>query len=197
MKADGNCWTHFCSFRDFKPWLAMACATVLTAIQLRCQGRVWWCQAGDWSPWSGDIKSRHNSQHLFDPYTFTHILHGVFYFWLLSLIFRKMPLVWRLFMAVCFGCAWEILENSAYIIERYRTATISLQYFGDSVANSITDIASCGVGFWIAWKLGFWRSLLFFAFTEVVLLLWIHDSLLLNIIMLVYPIEGIKQWQIG
>ncbi|MGI8493731.1 MAG: DUF2585 family protein [Pyrinomonadaceae bacterium] len=167
----------------------------LTIFQLHNQGRIWWCKLGDYAPWSSDAWGKHNSQHLFDPYSFTHVLHGLLYFWLASLIFRKMPLVWRFFSAMFVECAWEVLENTNQIIEHYRTATLALDYYGDSITNSIGDVFCCGVGFWIACKLKFWRSLVLFLLIEIVLLVTIRDSLIVNIIMLIHPIEAIKAWQ--
>jgi len=164
-------------------------------VVLWSQGRMWWCPAGDLSPWAFDVWSQHNSQHLIDPYSFTHILHGVLEFWILGLIFRRIPLAWRLFMAVLIEGSWEIAENTNYVINRYREATISLDYFGDSIINSMSDIFCCATGFAIASRLRFWRSLALFLATEAVLIVWIRDSLLLNVVMLIYPIEAIKQWQ--
>ncbi len=174
---------------------AIFAVIALTVFQLSNQGRIWWCKFGDYSVWSSDAWGKHNSQHLFDPYSFTHILHGVLYFWLANLIFRKLPLVWRFFIAMTVECAWEVVENSSFIIEHYRTATLALDYYGDSIANSLGDVFSCGVGFYLAYKLKFWRSLLLFLLIEIVLLITIHDSLLLNIVMLIHPIEAIKAWQ--
>lgn len=100
-------------------------------------------------------------------------------------------------MAVVGEAAWEILENSSYVIEKYRENTASLDYFGDSIMNSLGDLVACSLGFWIAVKLGWWKSLIFFAAVEIALLLWIRDGLLLNILMLIYPLESIKVWQMG
>lgn len=174
-----------------------ACLAVMfvAAFVLWGQGRLWWCPAGDYSPWAWNIWSQHNSQHLVDPYSFTHILHGVFEFWLLGLVFGRVPVAWRLFMAVVIEGSWEVIENSTYVINRYREATISLNYFGDSVINSLSDITCCGLGFLIAYKLRFWKSLALFLTTEAVLIAWIRDSLLINIVMLIYPLEAIKDWQ--
>ncbi len=169
----------------------------VAVLVLYLQGRVWWCQAGDLSPWAWNIWSTHNSQHVIDPYSFTHILHGILEFWLIGLIFKKMPVAWRLVIAVSIESSWEIAENSSYIINRYREATISLDYFGDSIINSISDILCCAAGFVIAYKIRFWRSLILFVATELVLIFCIRDSLIINIIMLIYPIEAIKTWQIG
>ncbi|MGI8642079.1 MAG: DUF2585 family protein [Pyrinomonadaceae bacterium] len=189
----------FDSWRDYLPWILTLAVVALAVFQLYNQDRIWWCKFD--SPlylWSSDAWGKHNSQHLFDPYSFTHILHGFLYFWFLTLIFRRhLSLKWLLFCAVFVESAWEILENTNSIIERYRTATLALDYFGDSIINSFGDILSCAAGFIIARKLGFWRSLTLFILIEIVLILWIHDSLLINIIMLIHPVEAIKAWQSG
>ena len=183
--------------KDYLPWVGMLAVMAIAASSEYLQGRVIWCRAGDLVPWSWDIWSTHNSQHLIDPYSFTHILHGVLEFWLIGLIFRKVPLAWRLLMAVAVEGSWEIAENTSYVINRYREATISLDYFGDSIINSMSDICCCALGFVIAYKLRFWKSIALFAATEALLIMTIHDSLLINIIMLIYPIEAIKHWQMG
>lgn len=171
---------------------------ILTAVVLLLlQGRVWWCQAGDMVPWSWNIWSTHNSQHIIDPYSFTHVLHGVLEFWLIGLVFPRVPLAWRFFMAIFIESSWEVAENTSYVIQRYREETMSLDYFGDSIINSLADIVCCGLGFFIAYKLRFWKSLALFIATEVILILTIRDSLIINIIMLIWPIEALKNWQVG
>ena len=192
-----HCLFAFEDWRDYLPYFLMLAVVFLTILQLHFQGRIWWCR---WdSPlyiWSSDAWGKHNSQHFFDPYSFTHILHGFLYFWILTLIFRRrLSLKWLLFSAVLIESAWEILENTNSVIERYRTATLALDYFGDSVLNSFGDIIACAAGFIIARKLGFLLSLALFILIEIVLIFWIHDSLLINIIMLIHPIEAIKTWQ--
>jgi hypothetical protein len=189
----------FNSLSDYVPWILTSAIVLLTISVLHWQGRIWWCK---WdSPyllWSSDAWSKHSSQHLFDPYSFTHVLHGLLFYAALFLIFRRrLSLAWLLFIAVFIESAWEILENSKAVIERYRTATFSLDYFGDSVTNSLGDILSCAAGFLVAHKLAFWRSLFLFALVETVLIFTIRDSLLINIIMLIRPIESIKAWQTG
>jgi len=186
---------RFESRRDLFPWIAIGIITAAAIVSLSVQGRDWWCPAGDYLPWSWDIWSRHNSQHVIDPYSFTHILHGVLEFWLIGLIFWKLPMAWRLVLAIFIESTWEVVENTNYVINRYREATISLDYFGDSIINSVADIVCCGLGFAIAYKLRFWWSFALFAVTEAVLLFAIRDSLILNIIMLIYPIEAIRNWQ--
>jgi hypothetical protein len=187
----------FDSKADQWPWFAAAFIIVAAAVLLYFEGRLWWCPAGDWWPWSWNIWSQHNSQHLIDPYSFTHILHGILEFWILGLLFPRLKLAWRLALAVFIESAWEVTENSSYVIQRYREETISLDYFGDSIINSLSDIVCCATGFVIGYKLRFWRSLALFLATEAVLIIWIHDSLLINILMLIYPIEAIKHWQMG
>jgi hypothetical protein len=177
----------------------LACLAIMfvAALVLWGQGRVWWCQAGDYVPWSWHVLSEHNSQHIIDAYSFTHVLHGILEFWLIGLIFKKVPVAWRLVIAVLIEGSWEVVENTAYVINRYRETTISLNYFGDSIINSLSDITCCALGFLIAYKLRFWKSLALFVATEAVLIVWIRDSLLLNILMLIYPLDAIKHWQAG
>ena len=180
-----------------KPYYAVAVLIAVAIVILRLQGRVWWCQAGDLSPWSWEVWSRHNSQHIIDAYSFTHVLHGVVEFWLIGLLLPRLSLAWRFFIAVFVESTWEVVENTSYVIQRYREATMSLDYFGDSVINSVADIGCCALGFWIAWKLRFWKSVALFVFTEAVLILTIRDSLIINVIMLLWPIEAIKNWQVS
>ena len=177
--------------------LAVAIIVIAAIVALSLQNRVWWCDAGDAWPWSWTVLSRHNSQHLIDPYSFTHILHGILEFWLIGLVFWKLPLAWRFVLAIFIESSWEVVENTNYIINRYREATISLDYYGDSIANSLADIVCCGLGFAIAYKIRLWWSLAVFVMTELVLLIWIRDSLLVNLLMLVWPLEAVKNWQMG
>lgn len=179
------------------PWLASLAVGLLTPFILRLQGRLWWCACGYLRLWVGDIWSSDNSQHILDPYSFTHILHGVIFFWALVALAPRLSLAWQLWWALLIEAAWEIAENSAFIIQRYRETTLALGYTGDTIVNSLADILMCGLGFWLALKLGFRRSVLLFVLTEVILILWIKDSLILNVIMLIYPIEAIKNWQVG
>ena len=177
--------------------IACVCLLGVAFVILTLQGRVWWCQAGDWSPWSWQINSAHNSQHLIDAYSFTHILHGILEFWILGLVFRRLPPAWRLVLAVAIEATWEVVENSSYVIERYRAMTVSLDYYGDSVVNSVSDIVCCGLGFAIGYRLRFWKSLALFVATELILIFTIRDSLIINLIMLIHPVEAIKAWQMG
>ena len=179
------------------PMLVIAAILAVTVILLRSQGRLWRHDCGRILVWVGDAWSSHTSQHLFDPYSFTHVLHGLAFCGLLALLVPQWSFRWRLCSAVALESVWEVFENSAFVINRYRAATVSLGYQGDSIVNSLGDITACALGFVIAWRLGWRRSAVVFLVTEVVLLLWIRDSLLLNVVMLLYPIEAIKIWQLG
>ena len=176
----------------------MVAVVAVATVVLLSMGRHLWCTCGSPIPWAWNVWSQHNSQHVIDPYAFTHMLHGVAFYAILWLVAgNRVPVIWRGTMAAALESAWEILENSPIIIERYRAATISLDYFGDSVINSIADVGACLFGFWIAFKLPWKVSVALFVVTEAVLLLWVRDSLLMNILQLVYPIEAVKNWQMG
>lgn len=180
------------------PAAIIGIVVLATAATLYAMGRTIWCSCGSPVPWSWDIWSSHNSQHLVDPYLFTHVLHGVAFFGALWLVAgRHVPLVWRATIAIVLEAGWEILENSPVVIERYRATTMSLDYYGDSVLNSVSDIGACLFGFWLASRLPWKLSLALFFATEIVLLWWVRDSLLVNILQLLWPIEAIKQWQMG
>jgi hypothetical protein len=144
----------------------------------------------------GQVCSAENSQQLFDPYSFTHVLHGFMFFWLIAWLARRLRPVWQLSLAIAVEALWEVFENTNFIIERYRSETAALGYNGDTVVNSFGDILCCLVGFMIARRLGLRRSLIVFAAFELVLIVWIRDSLLLEILMLVFPVDAIKAWQI-
>jgi hypothetical protein len=165
------------------------------AVLLFWMGRVPVCECGTVRFWSGDISSNQNSQQFSDPYTFTHFLHGVLLYAVLWFFFRDTPAPTRLIWAIAFEAAWEVLENTDFIIDRYREATISLDYYGDSILNSVTDILATIVGFLLAWRLPVRMTVTGAIALDLVLLLLIRDSLVLNIVMLIYPIEAIRQWQ--
>ena len=183
--------------RQLWPWLAIIIVLLVAAYLLRSQGRLWICACGQVYLWTGDVWSSDNSQHWFDPYSFTHLLHGVVFCGVLAWLAPRLTPLWRLWLALFIEALWEVFENSEFIIQRYREATAALGYQGDTVVNSLGDILMCGLGFWLALQLGLRRSLALFVVMELVLLFWIKDSLLLNVLMLLYPIEAIKAWQMG
>lgn len=172
-----------------------AVVLLLMVVLLRAHGRLLICACGQVEIWTSDTCSSNNSQHLFDPYSLTHVLHGLLFFFLIALVFRRLSRGWQLLLAVALEAAWEVFENSSFVIDRYRTATAALGYQGDTVVNSIGDLGCAVIGFLIAREIGIRRSLILFALLELVLMLWIHDTLLLQILMLIRPIEAIKSWQ--
>ena len=186
------------SRRNRNIWLPVVVLVLLVpllALALWAEGRFFLCACGEFQFWVGDTCSSRNSQQLFDPYSFTHVLHGVLLFWIVSLIAKNASWTWQLSLAAILEALWEVLENTNFIIDRYRAQTAALGYTGDTVINSVGDLFCAIAGFLIARWLGWSRSLILFLLCELVLLFWIRDSLLLQILMLIYPINGIKLWQ--
>ena len=178
-------------------WSAGAVLMLFAASTEFSEGRKLWGVSGEPGIWSGQVLSAHNSQYLADPYTFTHITHGILIFAALWFLARNRSLADRALMALAFECTWEVIENTSFVIHRYRAQTLALNYYGDSVMNSMTDILACMLGFFIASKLPAWATVLVVLVMEIGLALWIHDGLLLNILMLIYPLQAIKRWQAG
>lgn len=173
-----------------------ALALVLATVAIEAwMGRLWLGPDGRFGWLETDIWSSSQSQRVFDPYTFSHILHGVLFYAGLWLVARRTPMSTRFLLAVALEAAWEILENSPIIIDRYRAVTIAQGYIGDSILNSVSDIVMAALGFLIAWRLRVVQSIAFVVVTELVLLVLIRDNLTLNIIMLVWPIDAIRAWQ--
>lgn len=170
---------------------------LVTLFYLRWQGRIWWCECGAINPVSFNVNSQHNSQHVIDPYTLSHVLHGLVFYGGLWLFRKRLSLGWRAVIATAIEVAWEMMENSPLIINRYRAATVSFGYTGDSIINSLADIASFMLGFWIAHRIGLWKSIAMFIAVDLFMLWWIRDNLLLNVLMLLWPLEAIRKWQAG
>jgi len=176
--------------------VAAGLVLLVMVVLLQAQGRMFLCACGYFDIWTSDTCSSNNSQQLFDPYSFTHVLHGFLFFWLIALLFRgRLSASWQLWLALLLESAWEVFENTSFVINKYRSETAALGYQGDTVVNSLGDLTCALVGFLVARRLGLRWSLLVFLLLEVVLILWIHDSLLLQILMLVRPVEAIKAWQ--
>ena len=181
--------------------LAAALATVsiiiAAALLLLLMGRTPWYKYGPPELWSGDVLSDQNSQQFADPYTLTHIIHGVGFYALLWLLARRLPLGAKTIIAVFLESAWEVFENTDLVINRYRESTISLDYYGDSVLNSVGDIITALAGFLLTARLPVYVTVIGVLAIEVALAFLIRDNLSLNILMLLYPFEAIRIWQSG
>ena len=176
----------------------MAAAIGLTLLAM---GRVPICECGTVKLWWGVVQSSENSQHIADWYSFSHVIHGLLFYFFAHVLWRKWkllggkPAIWALPIAIAFEGFWELLENSPLIIDRYRSVTASFGYSGDAVINSLADLGFMALGFWIASKLPWKASLALAIAFELFTLLMIRDSLTLNVLMLVWPIDAIREWQ--
>jgi uncharacterized protein DUF2585 len=177
--------------------ISIFCLILVTVYQLHRQGRAWVCSCDHVRLWNGDVWSAENSQQLLDPYSLTHVLHGMIFYALFSWLMPRVAFKWRLCLAVAFEALWEIVENSEAVISRYRGLTAAIGYHGDTILNSVGDILCFAIGFAAARRLGLRLVLLVFAATELLLLIWIKDSLLLNVIMLISPSASIRAWQMA
>lgn len=178
------------------PGLVCGAVALVAVVLLRVEGRLWMCACGQLKLWINDTCSSSNSQQFFDPYSFTHVLHGFLFFWIVLLVFRRVGPKWQIVIPVILEAAWEVFENTPYVINRYRTETAALGYTGDTILNSFGDLLCAFVGFLLARWLGWRRALLVFVVLEVILIVWIRDSLSLEILMLIRPIAGLKSWQL-
>jgi hypothetical protein len=177
------------------PWLASAGAGVALALVLHLMGRDLICPCGYVKLWHAETPSAEGSQHLFDWWTFSHVIHGFLFYLVLRLVAPRWSLGWRLFAATLIEVAWEVFENSQFTIDRYRTSTIAVDYNGDSVLNSAADLGVMIVGFLLASRLPVWLSVSLVVAMEVFTGFFIRDGLMLNIVTFVYPAEIILDWQ--
>lgn len=167
------------------------------AATLYLMGQILICKCGYVKLWHGITFSSENSQHVSDWYTFSHVIHGFAFYGLLWLIGRRWPWGLRLLLALFMETSWEIFENTDFIINRYREVTISLDYYGDSVLNSVFDVLFMVAGFFLASRIPIWTTVALIILMELFVGFWIRDNLTLNIIMLLYPMDFILKWQAG
>ena len=183
-------------FKQYR-WIILAsvCVLVITGLVEHSMGRLTWGPDGHFGLYSADVWSSEQSQRVVDPYSPSHFIHGLLFYALLWLVARRVPLRYRFVMALALEAAWEILENSPIIINRYRAVTISLGYEGDSILNSLSDIVFVGLGFWFAFKQRVRTTVATIVVLELATLWWVRDNLTLNIIMLIHPLDAIRNWQ--
>ena len=177
--------------------LALGVLVVVVVVALTLEGRSWLGSCPSFALWEGDIWSSCCSQRFLDPYSFTHVLHGMVFCGALALLLPRSSLLFRGLLALTLEGLWEVAENSPVIIQRYREATIALGYVGDSLLNSLGDLLCCGAGFFLAHLLGWKKAAVVFVLREIALLFWVRDNLILNVLMLLFPIDAIKAWQMG
>ncbi|MBX3382861.1 MAG: DUF2585 family protein [Phycisphaeraceae bacterium] len=187
------------------PAAAVGGVTLAMVVAMLAQVRVWFSTTGHVALWHPDVWSSECSQQLFDPYSLTHLSHGLIFAglfgWLGGVAARRAGWAWagerrwQFVAAIATAALWEGVENSAWVIDRYRSVTMSLEYLGDSVFNALGDLISCAIGFVIAHRLGVLKTCALFAASELFLLWFIRDNLTLNVVMLLWPIEAIKEWQ--
>ncbi|MCI2400220.1 DUF2585 family protein [Aliiroseovarius subalbicans] len=183
--------------RRFLPYWATGFVFVATLVILWAMGRNLICPCGDIRLWYAGDDSGQNSQHLLDWYAPSHLIHGLLFYGATFLVMRKLALGWRLLAATLVECAWEVVENTEAVINRYREFTVSGEYWGDAVINSAMDIGAMFLGFWLALRLPVWLSVAIIVGFELITIFVIRDGLALNVIMLLWPSEAILNWQSG
>jgi hypothetical protein len=186
--------------RHRRAWFVPVLSLVIVAagaLALLAMGHTWICPCGSVKIWGPHGAMGENSQHLFDWYSPSHIIHGVLFYAAAWLLFRRARQGTRFLIALFVEVAWEVIENTPFLMDRYRGATVSLDYFGDSVVNSLADVAMMMVGYVLAVRLPVWASVVLIVALDVAAGLAIRDNLVLNVLMLVWPIEAIKAWQSG
>lgn len=176
---------------------AIAIIVGAAAALLLAMGRAPTYRHGALRVYAGDVHGDENSQQLTDPYTLTHVTHGIALYAVLRLLAPRAFVGLRAVVAVAIESTWEVLENTDAVIERYRAATMAQGYYGDTVVNSVGDVAAMVAGFTLAAMLSAPVSLAVAVALETLLLFWIRDDLILNVVMLVWPLDVVRAWQRG
>jgi hypothetical protein len=185
------------NYVNWKHIVLIAAILAVVVVILFLMGRTPFGPSGEAGFWSGNIESQFNSQRLFDAYTFTHIAHGIGFYLILLFLFPRMSMGKRLVLAVLLESGWEVFENTELVIERYRAVTLARGYYGDSILNVMGDILVTAAGFLLAVRLSLLRFIFVtFILIEIILAFLIRDNLTLNILMLIYPIPEIREWQL-
>jgi len=179
--------------------LIVAGIVLAAALALYLMGHPLICKCGYVKLWHFDVMSAENSQHLIDWYTPSHLIHGFLFYWALWLLSRFIPLsiAMRLILAVAIEAAWEVIENTDFVINHYREMTISLDYYGDSVINSVSDILVMVLGYFMASRLPVWLTVTIAVALELFVGAMIRDNLTLNVLMLLWPLDAVLNWQQG
>lgn len=183
--------------RRFAPYWVILFLFLADAVALLAMGRVTICPCGYTLPWYGPTATPEANMHLTDWYTPSHVIHGFMFYLIVWLAWRRAPFEWRLAVATLVEVSWEIIENTSWTIDHYRTVTVSSGYIGDSVVNSLSDVSFMIFGFVLARRLPLWASLATCLGLEGLTGLVIRDGLTLNVIMFVYPVDWILRWQTG
>lgn len=187
---------HACSPAAMQRWgLGVPVLLAIQAVVLLAMGRPPICTCGTVKFWEGDVLSSEMSQHLFDWYTFSHIVHGLLFYGALRLVAPKLPILPRLLLAIGVEAAWEIAENTPWVIEAYRKQALAQGYVGDSTINSLFDTLSMMAGFAFARLAPLWTSMVLALGLEAYAAYAIHDNLTLNVLNFIHPFDVITQWQ--
>lgn len=183
--------------RPFSPIAVIAALLVVQVVTLKLMGRPLWCDCGSFRPWVGDVSSTHESKHLVDPYTLSHFIYGLILYALLHYAAPKLHLGWRAAIATSLSTFWELVENTPFVIGRFRQGTITAGYSGDGLANSVLDTVAALGGFLVAARILWQGSVALAIAIELACLIAIRDGLSVNTIMLIKPIDAIREWQKG
>jgi hypothetical protein len=170
---------------------------VAQALVLHAMGRVWICSCGTVRLWVGDIWSSELSQQLFDWYTASHVVHGILFYGFLRLVLPRAPVLARLAIAVGIEAAWEMAENSPWVIEAYRKQALAAGYTGDSILNSLSDTLAMMTGFALAWLLPWRATVALVLVLEIGTAALVRDNLTLNILNFIHRFPVIETWQSG
>jgi hypothetical protein len=177
--------------------LVAAAFVALQAVLLYAIGQPLICSCGAIRLWAAAVTGPENSQQLTDWYTYTHIVHGLGFYFLLWLIAPRAPVGLRFALAVGLEASWEMIENTPFIIDRYRQSALAQGYFGDSIVNSVGDTLAGAFGFVLARVLPAWASVGLIVAMEGFVGYMIHDNLTLNLIQLIHASKAISHWQAG